>query len=741
MRKTVLTFIFGHLFFLDATCQEANEKKNTAFQSKYQLRIERAKDPIVLDGELNESSWQTADVATDFWMKFPRDDQQAPRQTEMRATYDDKFLYVSAVCYDTSYYVVQTLKRDIRYFDGDGIAVVIDPVNKKTNGFFFGVSPMNVQAEDLLAASSNNLNFSWDNKWFSEVTRHEDRWIVEMAIPFKTLRFEANSGEWGINFIRNDLKANQYHAWTNIPVNFDGYDLGYTGLMVWDKAPDPVKTNISVIPFITGGINNNREEETPVTSTDLAGGLDAKIGVTSSLNLDLTVLPDFSQIEVDVQQTNLTRFSLNYPERRTFFLENADLFTGFGGGPNRPFFSRRIGLDENAQPIPILAGARLSGNLTQRMRVGIMNIQTRATDDTEAQNYTAIAVNQRVFGRSLVKGYFHNRQSFTDDGGTDKTNYGRNGGLGFDYSNISGSLTGTGLVSVSEKPGAGVSYSQHYTAGYNDRHWSLFADYISVPTDFYADMGFIPRLENYDALRDTVIRLGFEHIYSQGSYTIRPTNGGKINSHEISASNVVDWNPDWSLNERVTELGYELRFQNTSGVEIGVNNNDVRLLFSTAFIDATPLPPATYNFSQIGIAYKSDERKKLAFSAETAVGGFYNGEIKSYQAEIIYRVQPWGNFSLGFEQNELDFPEGYGNASISLFSQRSEINFSNSLFWITFFQYNTQRNNFNINSRLQWRYKPMSDFYLVYTDNYFADPFLMTKSKAIVFKLNYWFTL
>ncbi|MEQ8534372.1 MAG: DUF5916 domain-containing protein, partial [Imperialibacter sp.] len=524
MRKTIITFIFGQLFFLDATSQEVNDKKNTGFQSKYQLRIERAKDPIVLDGELNESTWQTADVATDFWMKFPRDDQKAPRQTEMRAAYDEKFLYISAVCYDTSYYVVQTLKRDIRYFDGDGIAVVLDPVNKKTNGFFFGVSPMNVQAEDLLASSSNNLNFSWDNKWFSEVTRHEDRWIVEMAIPFKTLRFEANNDEWGINFIRNDVKANQYHAWTNIPINFDGYDLGYTGSMVWDKAPDPVKTNLSVIPFVTGGINNNREDEVPVTSADLAGGLDAKIGITSSLNLDLTVLPDFSQIEVDVQQTNLTRFSLNYPERRTFFLENADLFSGFGGGPNRPFFSRRIGLDENARPIPILAGARLSGNLTQRMRVGVMNIQTRETDDTEAQNYTAVAVNQRVFSRSLIKGYFHNRQSFVAGAGTDKTNYGRNGGIGFDYSNIPGSITGTALVSVSEKPGAGVSYSQHYTAGYDDRHWSLFADYISVPTDFHADMGFIPRLENYDALRDTVIRLGFEHIYSQASYTIRPTN-------------------------------------------------------------------------------------------------------------------------------------------------------------------------------------------------------------------------
>lgn len=731
--------------FIAFSVQSQSVKGASRFQETHQLLLKRAVGPIVLDGELNEESWEGADQADDFWMKWPTDDRKAPKETIVRATYDDKFLYVSAVCYDTSIYVVQTLKRDVRYFDGDGFAVVIDPVNRKTNGFFFGVSPMNVQAEDLISGNSGNMNFSWDNRWFSEVKRYHNRWVVEMAIPFKTLRFEAAATTWGVNFIRNDLKANQYHTWTNVPVNFDGFDLGYTGSMVWDQAPDPVKTNISIIPFVSGSLNHDDEIETPETTADLNAGMDAKVAITSSMNLDLTLNPDFSQIEVDVQQTNLTRFSLNYPERRTFFLENADLFGGFGGGPFRPFFSRRIGLDAFGSPIPILAGARLSGNVTKNLRVGLLNMHTKPTDINPAQNYTAVAVNQRVFSRSLVKGYYTNRQSFVKGKGFDENDYGRNAGVEFNYSNASGSFAASGAYNLSDHPQAGLSSAHHYTVGYYKRNFSFFADYISVPTDYHSDMGFVPRLENYDAENDTIVRLGFEHTYNNTTYTIRPESGS-INTHQFALTNIIDWNPDFTLNERLGEFEYGIEFKNTAEVGFALSNTDVRLPFATAFTDASPLPPGTYQYTRAGVGYNSDGRKPFAFAVEAWYGGFYNGVIQSYKTALTYRVQPWGNFSLSFEQNELSFPDDYGKASLTLLSQRSEINFSNSLFWITFFQYNTQQNNFNINSRLQWRYMPMSDLYVVYTDNYFTNPvngtgLFLPRNKAIVFKLNYWLTI
>jgi hypothetical protein len=171
------------------------------------------------------------------------------------------------------------------------------------------------------------------------------------------------------------------------------------------------------------------------------------------------------------------------------------------------------------------------------------------------------------------------------------------------------------------------------------------------------------------------------------------------------------------------------------------NNQDAHLLYSTSFTDHAPLPPGTYRFSNYKIKYQSDQRKKFSFTSAIRLGEFYNGDIQQYILELRYRVQPWGNFSVAFEQDELKFPDPYGRAHLFLIAPRIEINFSNSLFWTTFIQYNTQENNININSRFQWRYKPMSDLFVVYTDNYFSEPFLKNRNRALVFKLNYWLNL
>ena len=743
MKKLLLLAVFVLSVQISAA-QKTEKNSLNKIQEDYQLHTRPASGTIVLDGELDEESWKNAEVASDFWMNYPQDDVKATRQTEVKVTYDDKFLYIGAVCYDTSYYVVQTLKRDSRFFDSDGFAVVIDPVNEKTNGFFFGVSPLNVQSEDLINTSAfSNMNFSWDNKWISEVKRFPDYWVVEIAIPFKPLRYKSDITKWGINFIRNDLKRNEYDTWTRIPINFELYDLGYTGSLVWETSPERVKTNISLIPYISGSaVQDNLEKE---NDADFDAGFDAKVAVTSSMNLDLTVNPDFSQVEVDRQQTNLTRFNLFFPERRTFFLENADLFTSFGTPPARPFFSRRIGLDADGLPLPILFGARLSGNLNQNLRLGLMNIQTKATDTQAAENTSTLAFNQRVLSRSLVKGYATNRQAFIEGEGVNKNDYGRNAGLELNYMNKKGSLNTWVGYHISEKPGVRKNNDfRNLGLGYNGRNFSVFTDYIRMGTNYYADLGFIQRIENYDAVKDTVLRLGFDHIFNSVNYTIRPKENNFINAHTIGSRMWLDFTPDGNFNERKNHLFYNIMFRNTSRFNLSLQDHDVRLLFSTKFVgdaEALALPPDAYRFQRYNLEYQSDARKAFAYAATLSRGEFYNGTLQQYVIELTYRRQPWGNFTLGYEQNELEFPEKYGETSLKLISQRSEINFSNNLFWTTFFQYNTQRNNFNVNSRLQWRYKPMSDLYLVYTDNYFTDPFMRSKSRAIVFKLSYWLTI
>jgi hypothetical protein len=739
--KKLLHILFIINLSLPLSAQTIN---NNNYQQDYQLKINKATDAIKIDGELNEAAWQKAHRIKKFWQKFPVDTGLAQRDTEVMATYDGNFIYFGIINYDTSYYVIQTLKRDSDPGDSDGMGIVLDPVNGRTNGFFFAVNPYNVQAEGLLSASGmNDVSFSWDNKWFSQVTRHKDKWIAEVAIPFKTLRYEAGRTTWGVNFVRADLKNNEYSTWTRIPVNLPFFDFGYTGAMIWDASPPAPGTNISVIPYLTGGLSSNKEDGQK-TDGELNQGFDAKVALSSKLNLDITVNPDFSQVEVDRQVTNLTRFSIFFPERRTFFLENDDLFSQYGIPPIRPFYSRTIGLDKDGNRIPIYGGLRLTGNLDNKTRVGIMNMQTGKKGDFAAQNYTAVSATRRVLKRSIIKAYYFGREAFLSDQ-QKKDNpldrYGRNAGFELGYTSNNAKIQSWYGFHQSWKHN--INNATHYInggAGYFGRKLTYFVNLDFVGTNYYADMGFIQRIENYDAENDTTIRLGYKSVFSQTSFTMFPKKG-KLNQHSINLNNFSVWNPDGSFNERTTEMIYQLNFKNTSEFSFGVNNQHVNLLFPTAFTEEDPLPKGTYKYSQLGMEYESDGRKKFIIEAGFKTGGFYNGTLQQYQLELRYRVQPWGNFGINFEQNELSFPDPYGKESIFLIAPRVEINFSNNMFWTTFIQYNTQRNNININSRFQWRYKPMSDLFLVYTDNYFSEPFLKNRNRALVFKLNYWLNL
>jgi hypothetical protein len=274
------------------------------------------------------------------------------------------------------------------------------------------------------------------------------------------------------------------------------------------------------------------------------------------------------------------------------------------------------------------------------------------------------------------------------------------------------------------------------------RNLDVYMNYFGIDTDYYADIGFIPRMENYDAANDTIVHLGYEHYFGRVAYTFRPPAGKKVVAHGPSARLVVDWLPGWIFNERSSNLQYQVNFANTSELEAGVEENETRLIFATAFTDGEPLPPGIYKYQRGGFTYVSDSRRALALEAQAQVGSFYNGNLTRFGAGLTYRVQPWGNFSLRVEQNNLRLPEPYGNADLTLINQRTEVNFSNKLFWTTFLQYNTQENNFNVNSRLQWRFAPMSDLFLVYTDNYLSSPFLqVNRNRGVVLKLNYWLTL
>lgn len=730
--------LFITCFLLPLAFASLSAQREMPNKATYQLRIQKATSSIHLDGKLDEADWQKAAVADEFWEKDPRDGVKAVTKTTAQLTYDDDYLYVGITYYDDNAgHIVQSLKRDNGFWGNDGLAVILDPFNEATNGFMFGVNSQGVQLDALLAGGSgeDNWNDDWDNIWKAETKIYDGYWVAEMAIPFKSIRYESTKMAWGINFLRNDAKRNQTHVWTPIPRQFWGIDLGYAGQLLWDAAPPVAKSNVALIPYVS--LNSQVLQGPPtVLTNNLSAGLDAKVALGPALNLDLTINPDFSQVEVDVQQTNLTRFSLFFPERRTFFLENSNLFANFGIPPARPFFSRRIGLDTKGNPVPILLGARLTGNLTDNTRIGLLNVQTRANQNQVGQNYATLAVSQRVFQRSTLQGMLTNRQAFTDNK-WDHQDYNRNADLEFNYQSPSGTLSAWSGYHHSFRQGS-PDKSAFWNTGmaYTGANVNGLLDFVTVEENYFADVGFVNRIENYDAARDTIIRKGYRILYAPLNFTLLPSMDW-LQNFNIALENTLFLNDNFSLNERNSTLAVRAVRPNSSALSLGAGNYEIRLPFAFAFTDGEPLPAGAYTYSDFFVRYASDRRKTISYVFRGEKGGFYNGQRTAATASLRYRRQPWGDFSLNLEYNQLLFPDNYGQQDLWLVGSRLEANFSKNLFWTTFLQYNTQADNFNINSRLQWQFRPLSWLFLVYSDNY-AVANWGPKNKSLVLKLSYW---
>jgi len=629
MKYQILNSIFA--FFLPIFLLA--EDPNIPVSEEYIIKAAFTTEEIKIDGQLNESTWTSAEEVSDFWLSFPTDDRHADEKhkTIVKVAYNESTFYISAICHGGDSFIMPTLKRDSREFwSGDVFGVVLDPVNEKTNGFIFATNTAGVQLESLISgmarrnSNGGSINGAWDQSWEVETQVFDNYWTVEMAIPFKSIRY-GEKENWGINFWRGISENNEWHSWTKMSVEFMVVDLGGTGTLAWEKAPEKSKNNISVVPYVLGSTTKDFDGNEPSKQTARIGG-DAKIALSTSMNLDLTINPDFSQVDVDEQVTNLTTVNIRFPERRLFFLENSDLFTDFGIPPIRPFFSRRIGLDENGAPIPIAYGARVSGNVNKDLRVGAMNLQTRLTDEFDAQNYTSLAVHQQVKGRSVVKGYFHNRNATTSDVNT-STEYNRVAGLEGQYispNNRFRTAAGGGKSWTPELEGDDLFYM--FLIGYNDRKWSLYTNLSGMGDNYRSDMGFNPRFNHYDAVQDTTFKLGYHHWFSRATYTILPQDKSVFNFHNIGVRNIADYTQEGLelINNR-TFLFYEAQWANTSSVQVTFAHEEQGLLFPFKFTDE-PLPVGIYKYNHVQIGYDSDNRKAFAYGLSYRNGGFYNGD-------------------------------------------------------------------------------------------------------------------
>jgi hypothetical protein len=729
----------------------------------YRLAIRKSAEIIRLDGALDEPAWQNAQVAKDFFQNFPFDTSFAQLKSEIRLTFDQNFLYIGAVLYQNQAdYITTSLKRDFQSGTSDVFSINIDPFGDKLNGFHFALSPFNVQREGLID-NGTNLSSDWDNKWYSEIQNHTDHWVVEMAIPFKTLRYKRIAGQnlWRINFIRFGLKQNEASTWVPVPRAFRPLNMAYTGALVWEDAPPQPGANVSLIPYMIGRTEKDFEFKLP-NETKVNFGGDAKIAITPSLNLDLTINPDFSQVDVDRQITNLSRFELFFPERRQFFLENEDLFGRFGFPDSRPFFSRRVGLANGSirkvttegdtvrvnrnLNVPIHAGMRLSGKLDKNWRIGLLNMQTGRVRDLNLgpANYTVGVLQRKVFERSAVSAIFVNKENFSVDQNENIQHnsgaYNRVAGLEYNLFSKDNKWEGEFYYHRSFSGNQRNNDAQSAAAflGRFTRKYNVLSGVQYIGQDYRADVGFVPRPGQFSAF----------NISSVNFFPRSEKWAKKVNVTNLNFQNNITYNaPDYRLTDRSHQLTYSMEFPGNSSLELQASQEYTYLFFA---FDPTNsggvrLPEGSeYTYHTASLSYISDFRKAFSYEINVGVGQYFNGNIFRVNGELLYRWQPWGVFAMTYAYNDIHLPTPYNSANFWLIGPRTELSFSRSLFFSTFLQYNTQVNNVNINSRLQWRFRPVSDLFLVYTDNYFTDQFFQNpnvKNRALVLKVTYWLNL
>jgi hypothetical protein len=732
-RNYTLTLLYFIVFLFTALTQ-GQEKS---------LTVKYIDEPINLDGMLDEGPWQTAESANEFYQYFPTDSILANQQSDIKMLFDDTTLYLGITVYTAgNEYVVPSLQRDFRAGGSDNITLMFDTFNDGTNAFLFGTNPLGVRREALVSNGGTTLSgftTSWDVKWKGETKIYDNYYVSEWAIPLTSFKFKQGETKWRFNSYRFDVQSNESSTWMQIPQNQFIFNLAFMGDMVFEKGLGKSRTPLALIPYVNGislkDFENNSSENT------IKVGGDAKVAIGNGMNLDITVNPDFSNVEVDNLIINTTRFAIALPERRQFFIDNVDLFGTFGSQRDaNPFFSRRIGIAQNADgetiENPITAGFRLSGKLNEDWRLGVLNIQTKADEENEiaSNNNTVIALQKKMFSRSNLSFLLINRETFGDYDFLDPTDR-YNRVVGVDYNLASADNTWVGkffyhksfasqIGNADDAAGATLEYlTKNLNLGFRSSY---------VGNDYRSDLGFVRR-------RDIVaLRPYIEYnFWPEKSKLIR--HGFRFGPNAIFRPTLDYQNTDYTF-----FYSWDAQFQGQE--QIGVRVFD-RYTFLVNPFDPTGTQGAIelpgnlgYHYLSGEIGFQSDRRKVFSYDAEVGYGEFYNGQRSTFEASAALRLQPKVLLSMNLRYNGINLPEPYASANIWLVSPRVEITFNKSIFWTTLIQYGNQSDNLGINSRLQWRFAPLSDLFIVYNDNYFVNTF-MPRNRSINLKLTYWLNI
>jgi hypothetical protein len=664
--------------------------------------------PLVIDGILDEPAWQQADSTTGFILNLPRVGYAASERTVVRVLYDEDNLYVGATMYDSdpTRITISGLEQDFETHNSDLFGLSLDTYGDKQNAFLFAVNPAGAIFDAQVFNDSRYTNRAWEGVVHRKTKIHDYGWTLEIAIPFTTLRFNANDPDqsWGINFLRRVRRKNEDAYWAPIDRQYRVHKMSRAGTLTGLQNLHQGR-NLTLKPYLRAGrqVGELRVDD---YGSDLGGGFDVKYGITPRLTLDLTVLTDFSQVEVDQEQVNLTRFSLFFPEKRDFFMENAGVFefgdvternyrTGSSPREFSLFHSRRIGLSGDRRPVDIIAGGRLTGRMGG-LEVGVLDVQTRSSDLGPAENFAVARVRRTIFGTSDIGAMFINR-TVTSGGLTDIYNR----SWGFDANlRLAQYMIVNSYIAATDQPNTpGDKKAAWLQVAWRDPVWDASGFVKHVGESFNPEVGFVRRR----GMRQAFATLGAHPQLSVPSII-------EVNPY-IDVSMLSDLR--WSLETRTATGGFGISFIDGGSLNIEYNNWLERLTQPDT-IAGVGLEPGEYRYANTAITYASSGARWLSGSVRLNHGGFYDGDITSIAGTGVLRPNHHLLIDISIQHNDLTLSGQ--STTADLFAARLRYAYSTQLFASGFVQYNNSSDELVTNVRLNLIHAPLSDIFLVYSE-------------------------
>ena len=693
--------------------------------------------PLRIDGHLDETLYTIAAPISDFIQMEPNGGEPATEKTEVWVSFDQHNVYVAMRAWESrpDLMVANEMRRDSNNIRmGDCVGFSFDTFHDRRNAFQFEVSPIGARVD---GQSTNERQFSadWNPVWELAVGRFAGGWTVEAAIPFKSLRYQPGAAQvWGFNARRNNRWKNEISFLARIPPAF-GIGRGSFAASLFPTltgidAP-PGSKNLEVKPYAVADLTTDRlASPAIVNNPDGHVGLDVKYGVTQSMTADFTYHTDFAQVEADEQQVNLTRFSLFFPEKREFFLENQGTFS-FGasatGVANTPvgdtpllFYSRRIGLNQGLE-VPILAGGRLTGR-AGRFTIGAVDIGTPDTPQAgaTASNFSVLRLRRDILRRSSV-GVLATRRSVAQNGIGSNDAYGVDGSFAF-FANLSFNT----YWAKSRTTGLGGKDTSYRTQmEYAGDRYGVQLDRLVVGDSFNPEVGFVRRSN----IRESVGQLRFSPR-PKAITSVRKFSGIGTYSYIEDGAGL--------LQTRTADGEFAIELQNSDRFSVGLLDDFERLTQPFAIPPSAKIPVGAYDFATARVGYAFGQQRPVSGSLLVERGAFYNGRRTSVGFSKT-RVNLTAQFSLepNISINWLDLPTG--SFTTNLVGSRVTYTMTPLMFASALVQYNSTTRRTSANVRLRWEYRPGSELFVVYNeerDTLLVHGFPDLQNRAFIIKVN-----